>query len=294
VAKKFHSPLRYPGGKGKLLPFVKDLIIHNHLGGGSYSEPYAGGAGVALGLLFDDYVSEIHINDFDYGIYSFWHSILYDVDNFLEKLWNTSINIENRDKQKHTLQNQNNFSQLEIGFATFYLNRTNVSGVVTGGAIGGVKQLGKYKIDARFNKKDLAKRISQIAYHQDSINLYNLDAIDFIAKTLPNNKTKGLIFLDPPYYAKGKKLYTSFYEHEDHQHVAEAIKTSPHKHWIITYDNIEAIENIYDLTNKIVYDLRYSLTVKNKKGSEFLFYSDYINLPYHPNYPDVPIQASST
>lgn len=283
MAQQHHSPLRYPGGKGKLLQFVKDLVVHNELEGGSYSEPYAGGASVALGLLFGDYVSEIHINDVDDGIYSFWNSILNDTDAFLKKVWDTPLTVEEWHKQVHIHKNRTEFAPLDVGFATFFLNRTNRSGIIDAGVIGGLDQTGNYKIDARFNREGLAKRIISIACHKHCINIYKQDALDFITKTLPANKTKGLIFLDPPYYVKGKNLYTSFYKHDDHEKVADAIKSSPHKHWIVTYDNAQEIEEIYDLKNKITYNLRYSLNHKSSKGSELLFFSDHIQLPYRPD-----------
>ena len=283
MASHHHSPLRYPGGKGKLLQFVKDLLVHNGLEGGSYSEPYAGGASIALGLLLDDYVSEIHINDVDEGIYSFWHSIIENTDEFLKKIWETPLTIEEWRRQVNIHKNKADHSLLDIGFSTFFLNRTNRSGVIDAGVIGGLDQTGNYKIDARFNRDALAKRIIRIACHKDYIYLYSQDALKFITKTLPKNKTKGLIFLDPPYYVKGKRLYTSFYEHQDHEQVAAAIKNSPHKHWIVTYDNVEQIDEIYDLKNKITYNLRYSLSHQSSKGSEFLFYSNDVDLPYHPN-----------
>lgn len=281
MKQQFYSPLRYPGGKGKLLKFVKDLIVHNGLEDGSYSEPYAGGASVALGLLFDDYVSEIHINDIDEGIYSFWHSIIHNTDDFLKKIWETPLTIEEWRKQSYIHKHKSEFEALDIGFSTFYLNRTNRSGVLNGGVIGGLDQTGNYKIDARFNKDGLSKRIIRIASYKKFINVYRQDAVDFITKILPSKKKKGLIFLDPPYYVKGQRLYTNFYKHEDHEKVANAIKSSPHKHWIVTYDSAEEINEIYDMKNKITYNLRYSISQKSSKGSEFLFYSDDILLPYH-------------
>jgi DNA adenine methylase len=280
---KYHSPLRYPGGKGKLLVFVKDLILHNGLENGSYSEPYAGGASVALGLLMEGYVSEIYINDIDKGIYSFWYSILNHTDDFLRKLWDTPVSVEEWKKQVSIYKDTKNHSTFDLGFSTFFLNRTNRSGVINAGIIGGLDQTGNYKIDARYKKDELTKRIVSIYYHKDYINLSCQDAIDFISKTIPSHKKKGLIFLDPPYYVKGRKLYTSFYKHEDHQKVADAIKNSPHQHWIVTYDNSEKINEIYDLKNKIVYNIRYSINHQNSKGSELLFYSESIQLPYHPN-----------
>ncbi|UII79328.1 DNA adenine methylase [Flagellimonas sp. CMM7] len=283
MAQKYYSPLRYPGGKGKLLGFAKDLINSNELNGGSYSEPYAGGASIAIGLLIEDYVSEININDIDYGIYSFWNSILEDTDDFLRKLWSTKVSIEEWRKQVNIKQNQADYSQLDIGFSTFFLNRTNRSGMINAGVIGGINQNGNYKIDARFNKDELARRIKRIACHKEYINVYNQDAVEFITSTIRKNKTQGLIFLDPPYYNKGKKLYTNFYEHDDHLKIAETIVNSEHKHWIVTYDNTSEIEEMYTEVKKIAYSLKYSLNHQSKNGTELLFHSNDIVLPYHPN-----------
>lgn len=277
---QYYSPLRYPGGKGKLFQFVKDLIVHNKIDGGSYSEPYAGGANIALGLLIEDYVSEIYINDYDRSIYSFWYSILKDTDEFIKRIWDTPVNMKQWKIQKKIQDNKDDYDYLELGFSTFFLNRTNRSGVIKAGVIGGNDQTGNYKIDARYNKEDLVRRITMIANHSKNIKIYRQDALKFITETLPKKKTRGLVFLDPPYYLQGKKLYTSFYDHEDHVKIASAIKKSPLKHWIVTYDNAEEINEIYDLKNKIIYNLRYSVSHANPFGSEVLFYSKSIKLPY--------------
>lgn len=277
---KYYSPLRYPGGKGKLFQFVKDLILHNNLDGGSYCEPYAGGASIALGLLIEDYVSEIHINDYDKAIHSFWHALLYDTDAFIKRIWDTPVTMTEWRKQRAIQSDKDNYDGIDLGFSTFFMNRTNRSGVIKAGVIGGNDQTGNFKIDARYNKAELVKRINTIANLADHIHIYRQDALNLITRTLPDNDVKGLVFLDPPYYIQGKKLYTSFYSHNDHQLIADAIKDSTLKHWIVTYDNVEEINNIYDLKNKVIYDLRYSVSHSSPKGSEVLFYSDEIQMPY--------------
>jgi len=194
VARRYYSPLRYPGGKGKLAKFVRDLIVYNSLEDGSYSEPYAGGASIALDLLFNDYVSEIHINDIDRGIYSFWSSILKDTDSFLRMLWDTPLNIDEWRRQVSIHKNRELHSATDVGFATFYLNRTNRSGIIGAGVIGGLNQTGNYKMDARYNKDGLARRIKAIACHKKYIKVYNQDALKFLTKTLPKKKRRVLYF----------------------------------------------------------------------------------------------------
>jgi len=280
MSNQHYSPLRYPGGKGKLFNFVRDLIIHNDLDGSSYCEPYAGGASVALELLIKDYVSEIFINDFDKSIYSFWHSVLHETDEFIQRIWDTPVTVQQWKKQKQIQDNKNEYDNLDLGFSTFFLNRTNRSGVIRAGVIGGFDQTGNYKIDARYNKEELIKRINTIANHSKYIKIFHQDALKFITKTIPKKNKKGLVFLDPPYYVQGKRLYTNFYNHDDHAEIADAIKNSPLKHWIVTYDNVEEINEIYDLKNKVVYNLRYSVSHTRPSGSEVLFYSKNIKLPY--------------
>ncbi len=155
----FYSPLRYPGGKTKIAPFIKELFYENNLVGMDYVEPYAGGAGAALTLLFEEYVSTITINDYDRSIYAFWHSIINNTEEFCEKISKTPIDVETWLVQKEIQKNKTNETLFSLGFSTFFLNRTNISGVIKGGVIGGKKQTGKYKIDARFNKSDLISKI---------------------------------------------------------------------------------------------------------------------------------------
>ena len=70
------TPLRYPGGKGKLAAYIKRLMKENRLLDGEYVEPYAGGAAIALELLFHEYVSAMHINDVSVPVHAFWKSVL--------------------------------------------------------------------------------------------------------------------------------------------------------------------------------------------------------------------------
>ena len=196
----YYSPLRYPGGKGKLSHYVQLLIEYNLLTDGHYVEPYAGGASVVLSLLFNEYVQKIHINDYDFRIYAFWDSVLNQTDELCEKIIETDITIKNWEKQKEIQQSPNNYNNLEIGFSTFFLNRTNRSGILKAGVIGGKNQTGDWKIDARFNKDDLIQRIKKISRYKNRISLYNLDAVDLtnrLDKELPD---KTLFYFDPPYY----------------------------------------------------------------------------------------------
>ena len=201
---KHYSPLRYPGGKSSLSCFLATLIKNNKIENCTYVEPYAGGAGAALTLLFLEKVDSIIINDLDKAIYSFWKAILNHTDKFVEKIQNVEISIEEWRRQKEIYRNKRS-TQLDLGFAAFYLNRTNRSGIIEGGPIGGVNQTGKWLIDARFNKADLIERIKNIASYKSRIKVSNKDGIELL-KLLHTNKNY-FIYLDPPYYVKGSCLY---------------------------------------------------------------------------------------
>ena len=275
---KFYSPLRYPGGKNRLAKFIVLVCKKNNING-HYVEPYAGGASVALYLLINGYVKEITINDLDRGIYAFWYSVLNDTDKFCRKIRNTEITVGNWKKFKKIHSNAKTAKLFDLGFATFFLNRTNRSGVIDGGVIGGETQKGKYKINCRFNKKDLIKRIKLIASHKKNIHLYNWDALDLIDKIREKNKNPNIIFyFDPPYYLKGPSLYMNYYRENDHKEVAKKIKDIKNMRWIVSYDNVSEIRRLYKNFRRKWYMLMHT-AYKIREGKEILFFSDKLVIP---------------
>lgn len=265
----YHTPLRYPGGKGKFAPFVKDLMEANNLDG-DYLEPYAGGAGVAIDLLFSNYCKNIHINDVDKAIFNFWISVARNTESFLRKLKDTPVTIEEWHKQKRILSMPDDYTQLEHGFATFFLNRTNRSGILKGGVIGGKNQSGSYKLDVRFNKEDLAKRIEKIGLFSNRIHIYNSDALALLNNVDDSLPQNSLIYLDPPYYVKGQGLYRNFYAHDDHVQIRKMLDTVQ-TNWIVSYDNCDEIKEIYKGYTQTDYSLNYSAYYK-VRGSEVMIY----------------------
>ncbi|PLA34341.1 DNA adenine methylase [Morganella morganii] len=274
----YYTPLRYPGGKGKLSYYIKSLITENSLNDGVYIEPYAGGAGVALELLMQEYVRYIHINDIDFAIYSFWNSIINDTDNFCKLVNDTPVNIEIWEKQRNILLNTDEHSMLSVGFAAFFLNRTNRSGILKAGVIGGKKQSGDWKLDVRFNKLDLLKRIEKISNYSSRIHLHNLDTLDLLDSLTNIKPDKALLYLDPPYYIKGQGLYRNFYNHDDHISVMSALKNTNFKFWVVSYDNTPEIKKIYNDFRIKEYSLQYTANEK-KTGGEVMIYSENIKIP---------------
>ncbi|CAL2111096.1 DNA adenine methylase [Tenacibaculum sp. 190130A14a] len=278
--KQFYSPLRYPGGKGKLISFIKSIYDSNRLKGNTYIEPYTGGGAVALSLLIDGYAENIIINDFDRSIYAFWYCLLNHTDELCQLINDTPITIDEWRRQKDIQENKNTAGILELGFSTFFLNRTNRSGIIKAGVIGGIHQSGDWKMNVRFNKVDLLNRIEKIAQFKTKIDLYNLDTCELL-ENINNNQnlyTDSFIYLDPPYYCKGKDLYVNFYKHQDHVFLSDKIKEIENIKWLLSYDNQKEIVQLYEEFKKITYNLTYSVE-KKYQGNEVLIYSDNIKLP---------------
>ncbi len=271
------SPLRYPGGKSKLKLNVESIIRNNNLVGCTYVEPFAGGSAVALHLLFSDTVERIIINDFDLSIYAFWHSVINRNDELCDMILQTDVTMEQWHLQKK-IQDEKNCSSnlLLLGFSTFFLNRTNRSGIIKAGVMGGFDQQGNYKMDCRYNKVDLINKIKKIGEYRDRINLYNLDTVELVNNVVNHLPQNTFIFFDPPYYLKGQSLYVNFYQHQDHLELAESISHIENLKWIVSYDNVDEIKEMYSQFRYIEYGLSY--TVQNKyEGKEVMFFSDNLN-----------------
>jgi DNA adenine methylase len=275
------SPLRYPGGKTVLSSFLSKLFIENGLQGGIYAEPYAGGAGVALNLLLSEVVEEVLINDADYCIYSFWKTILQNKRHFLKLVDKTPVSIREWEKQKKIYLNFRKHSPINVGFATFFLNRCNHSGILLkAGPIGGRDQKGTWKIDARFNKEELKSRIERISLYSERIQVFNLDALDFLKKVVSRNQkvSKTLVYLDPPYYVKGADLYLNHYQYDDHKKVKEYLEKKRRFKWILSYDNVKPIRKLYKDMNQLSFNVVYTAN-SPKVGNELLIYNNSLKIP---------------
>lgn len=274
---KYVSPLRYPGGKLKVVDYIKRMFEVNNLEGGTYIEPYAGGASVALSLLFDKYARRVKINDIDRAIYAFWYAVLNETDALCRRIMDTPVTMETWQVQHELQKHKGDTDLLELGFSTFFLNRTNRSGILNGGVIGGKEQNGVYKMDARYNKEDLIERIEHIAGYADLIELTSMDAVSLIKRYKRTPAAKTLCYLDPPYYVKGQDLYLNYYGMEDHKKIAEAISKYKGK-WIVSYDAVAFIKELYGEYRQQEFYLSYSAG-NSTKGKELMVYSDDLILP---------------
>ncbi|HUW11323.1 MAG TPA: DNA adenine methylase [Anaerolineae bacterium] len=276
-----NSPLRYPGGKAVLSGFLGEVLRLNGLRDGVYVEPYAGGAGAALNLLFGEHVQRVVLNDLDPCISVFWNVILRRSAAFMRRVEDTPVTIAEWKRQRDIYRHQARHSAIRVAFAGFYLNRCNRSGImVDGGPIGGIEQKGKWKLDARYNKKGLAERIERIALYRDRIDVYNMDAVDFLKHYLMGSATleKTLVYLDPPYYTKGSQLYHNHYEEEDHAQLARFMNEPKPFKWIMSYDNVPPIDALYRSRRRYSVDVSYCAHTR-RLGSELLICSDDLEMP---------------
>ena len=261
-----------------MAPFFVDLFETNNLEHITYAEPYAGGAGTAINLLLGNKVDRIFINDANFGVFSFWNAILSHTDEFVDKIQTVPITIEEWKRQRTILMN-GNAPSFDLGFATFYLSRTNRSGILSAGPIGGSSEekqaLAKFKIDCRFNRDNLTDKILDIAERKRCIVVTNKDAIKFLKDLKCCDK---FVYLDPPYYVNGKSLYLDYYKHQDHKQLADYLKKTRKFKWVLSYDNVEPIRELYTGYDQYEFDLKYTANIK-KSGSEFLTYSKDLILP---------------
>jgi len=278
-SNKLFTPLRYPGGKARFAPLIADVINSNKLAGGHYLEPYAGGAGVALVLLMDGVVSHIHINDADSAVAVFWRAAVQDTAGLIRLVASEPVTMEAWQHWRAMMLGETEGTQLERGFATLFMNRTNRSGILKGGVIGGKAQSGIYKVDARFMRDELCLRLERIGRFAGAISVYEEDAHNLLQRCHQFLPGKSLIYLDPPYYVKGAGLYRNFYKHDDHVQIARLLGSGRFRRpWIVSYDNVEEIRTMYRYAHSFTYGLRYTAQTRYT-GSEVMFFSERLTPP---------------
>jgi DNA adenine methylase len=278
-SNKLYSPLRYPGGKARFAPYISHLMCSNGLEAGHYLEPYAGGAGVALELLFHGVASHAHINDLDPAVHAFWVAVTQHSKGLLRLLDETPINMEQWFHWRSVLREELEVGAAERGFATLFMNRTNRSGILKGGVIGGKAQSGDYKLDARLNKDVLAARIENIAKHSANITVYCEDAKSLLKRCHRFLPLKSLVYLDPPYFVKGQGLYRNFYCAADHVAIAKLLQSTTFRRpWVVSYDNAPEIREMYRASPGFSYDLNYTAQAKYQ-GEELMRFKSGMEIP---------------
>ncbi len=278
-SNRLYTPLRYPGGKARFAPLIADVIQSNGLTSGHYLEPYAGGAGLALILLFDGHVTHIHINDADPAVAAFWRVATTRASELINKVANEPVTLEAWHHWRSVMLGQTEAAELDRGFATLFMNRTNRSGILMGGVIGGKGQSGIYKVDARFMRDKICARLLRIGEHSSAIHVYEEDAEALLTRCHRFLPLKSLVYLDPPYYVKGSGLYRNSYKHADHERIAKLLgSVNFRRPWIVSYDNVSEIRSMYKYARAFSYGLSYTAQ-RRYVGAEVMFFGDRLKPP---------------
>lgn len=269
-----YSPLRYPGGKSKLGRFLSAVLHGNGHTRSVYVEPYAGGAGTALHLLFEEYVDRVVINDRDPRVQSFWWAVTHQTREFIDLVRTTPVTVDQWRQQRELYTRCDVDSRLRLGFATFFLNRTTRSGIVhNGGPIGGYDQTGKYKVDARYNSAELVRRVVRIGAYSDRIDVQGEDGQVLLARLSrdPDTARSAFVYLDPPYHSKGRDLYMNHFTSKQHESLAAFLRDDPGFSWLLTYDDVEEVRRLYKGLPRFHFSLSYT-AYKRRQGTELLIH----------------------
>lgn len=268
------SPLRYPGGKARLAPTIAAIMKSAGFGDEAvFVEPFAGGAGAGLTLLFQNSVKKLVLNDFDKAIAAFWTAILNETERFVDAIRTVPLDLDERERQARIYAERSTRLSFELGFAFFYLNRTSRAGIATAGPIGGWSQSGRWKLDDRFNRETASRRVLAIAEKRRQIRVYCDDATSFVERRLPKfRRDKTFVYFDPPYFRQGARLYRQAFDEADHRRLRDAIFQNVTSPWLVSYDDAEEIRKIYDGASSTLIDVGYS-AAKKRVERERLFFS---------------------
>lgn len=277
----FYTPLRYPGGKRRLIPTIRSILEVNGLRDVQYVEPFAGGAAIGLALLFEEYAAAIHLNDLDRAVYAFWHAVLNDPERLCRRVESATISMRQWKRQRAIYAERNTADLDDLAFAALFLNRTNRSGILGGGVIGGKDQAGDWSLGVRFNKPDLVQRIRRISRYAGRIRLYHQDAGQFTKDLVPTLGANTFTFFDPPYIESGQNLYLNDYGLEDHRRLANLI-VRLRRPWVVTYDYPAIRHGLFGSLRRLVYDLQYTAQARYT-GREVMFICPSLDVPHHSN-----------
>lgn len=232
------SPLRYPGGKSK---FVGQIMANcNPDNMVNFVEPFAGGASVGLSLLLAGKIQNLYLNDADFGIYSLFFTIKHFPQILAQRI--KSFTPSEKAFRRAKYEVSEGFCGLdttEAAWNTLIVNRLAFSGIPKANCMSNPS--------ARWNADALIKRIMDIHHHSERIFVSNMDACEYIEEMYWMPATT--LFIDPPYFVKGKSLYNLYYTDDDHRKLSflldELYKGMPGADMVITYDYCQEIEALY-------------------------------------------------
>ncbi|ARH92307.1 DNA adenine methylase [Streptomyces sp. MOE7] len=274
---RYISPLRYPGGKARLAPYIGHLMVRQRPRPRSYAEAFAGGAGAALRLLLDEEVDHIYINDLDPGVAALWRCIFHHTEDLAVMVESEEVSIDAWHRHSEIYRAPQGRADIELGFSTFFLNRCNRSGILRARPIGGLDQSGEWKIDARFNREALAQRIRNLGKYSARVSVSQKDARAFI-KELEPNREDILLYVDPPYLVQGDRLYLDSLTESDHADLATILRETPLR-WLLTYDADKRItEQLYKGFRCVEFSILHTAQIQ-RTGVEYAVFGNQLILP---------------
>jgi DNA adenine methylase len=240
------SPLRYPGGKRRLVPYLAAALAENNLRPDLFVEPYAGGASVSLELLHLDFAGRAVIGDLDPMVNAFWETVVTDVDWLCEQVESVPLSLSEWERMKKTRFR----SRRSLALACLYLNRTSFNGALhnSAGPIGGRAQTSEYDIGCRFPRARLVGRLRACAELADRIDVVPAqDAMVTVREARErarHDELSAFFYLDPPFWAKSKFLYRRSFTELAHERLADQL------HWLqdqflLSYDPAPEIVDLY-------------------------------------------------
>lgn len=273
------SPLRYPGSKQSLVKYAERFLRANKLVGREWIEPCAGGASIALSLISRGLVPRATIVEKDPLIHAFWKCLKTDGAILCELARKLSITVQTwQEFQKYREPEAvDRFPPMELALAGLFFNRVNYSGIIGAKPIGGMSQSSDYKIDCRFTKSTVIDRMVDAARLMDRIAVVGGDGLSYLRRSHARLSRRGsVVYVDPPYFVQGKKLYRYHFVERDHVRLARFLNEAKFP-WLVSYDNDPFVVSLFSSHNIRPICLRY--TVREARKADELLITNQRKLP---------------
>jgi len=265
--REVRSPLRYPGGKSKLL---HNIIPNIYPSFKEFREPFVGGGSIFLAAMQRVNPTALYkINDLNYNVYCFWKELKENGRVLINKI--ETIKNEYSDGKKlfqFLTSSEKERMELERAVRFFILNRITFSGTTDSGGYSEQAFHNRFTDSSIQRLKPLPKLLENvIVEHGD------------YEKLLLEPSKEVFIFLDPPYfsstksklYGKNGDLHTTF----DHERFANNMKKCNHK-WLITYDDCKEVRDLFSFQKSNFYEWKAQYGMTNvasevsQKGKELM------------------------
>jgi len=202
-------------------------------------EPFAGTASVTFYLLRNKMVDYYHINDVDQGVTSLWQTVKDNPEALIDAVMSYSPNVSDF----YDFKSDPGARLFDMAFRKLVLHQVSFSGLgaMAGGPLGGRAQAGKYNVDCRWSPLKLAKGIEACSTLLNSSDgVVTSGGWEGVVDSAV--KAKGFLYLDPPYYVKGRELYVS--GELDHGALATALMSA--EDFVLSYDDAPEVRELYD------------------------------------------------